>query len=105
MQNQMQELVEDLDTEKDSRHKAEKQKSDLSEELEALKSELEDSLDVTAAAQDLRGKREDELKDLKCTIDRNHKTYETQVTEMRTKHQHQIENFNEELENVRKVSK
>lgn len=73
------------------------------QELEALKTELEDSLDTTAAVQDLRAKREDELKDLKVTIDKNQKTYESQVADMRTKHQQQMEQFNEELENVRKV--
>jgi len=72
--------------------------------LEALKTELEDSLDTTAAVQDLRSKREDELKDLKVTIDRNQKTYEVQVGDMRSKHQQQMEQFNEELESVRKVS-
>ena len=72
--------------------------------MEALKTELEDSLDTTAAVQDLRSKREDELKDLKVTIDRNQKTYEVQVGDMRSKHQQQMEQFNEELESVRKVS-
>ena len=45
--------TEDLETEKLARAKAEKQKRDLNEELEALKNELLDSLDVTAAQQDL----------------------------------------------------
>ncbi|XP_053393233.1 myosin-10-like isoform X7 [Mercenaria mercenaria] len=103
MSNQIQELAEDLDTERDARQKAEKQKKDLNEELEALKTELEDSLDTTAAVQDLRVKREDELKDLKGTIEKNQKTYETQVADMRSKHQQQMEQFNEELENVRKT--
>lgn len=75
------------------------------QELEALKTELEDSLDTTAAVQDLRAKREDELKDLKVTIEKNQKTYEVQVADMRSKHQQQMEQFNEELENVRKVQK
>jgi len=38
------------------------------------------------------------------TIDRNQKTYEVQVGDMRSKHQQQMEQFNEELESVRKVS-
>ena len=37
-----------------ARNKAEKQKRDLNEELEALKNELLDSLDTTAAQQELR---------------------------------------------------
>lgn len=48
------ELQEDLESEKICRSKAEKLKRDLSEELEALKTELEDTLDTTAAQQELR---------------------------------------------------
>lgn len=54
LQAQMSELQEDLDSEKIARNKAEKLKRDLSEELEALKTELEDTLDTTAAQQELR---------------------------------------------------
>lgn len=54
MQAQLSELQEDLESEKLARNKAEKLKRDLSEELEALKTELEDTLDTTAAQQELR---------------------------------------------------
>lgn len=54
MQAQLSELQEDLESEKQARSKAEKLKRDLSEELEALKTELEDTLDTTAAQQELR---------------------------------------------------
>ena len=54
LQAQMSELQEDLETEKASRSKAEKLKRDLGEELEALKTELEDTLDTTATQQELR---------------------------------------------------
>lgn len=54
LQAQIAELQEDFESEKASRNKAEKQKRDLSEELEALKTELEDTLDTTAAQQELR---------------------------------------------------
>merc|ERR1711892_444054 len=43
-----------VDEEAASKANAEKQKRDLNEELEALKNELLDSLDVTAAQQELR---------------------------------------------------
>lgn len=58
MESQLTELQEDLEAEKVARAKAEKQKRDLNEELEALKNELLDSLDSTAAQQELRAKRE-----------------------------------------------
>lgn len=54
LQAQLCELQEDMELEKQARNKAEKLKRDLSEELEALKTELEDTLDTTAAQQELR---------------------------------------------------
>lgn len=48
LESQFTDLQEDLEAEKLARSKAEKQKRDLNEELEALKSELLDSLDTTA---------------------------------------------------------
>ena len=51
IESQLSELQEDLESEKNMRGKAEKQKRDLNEELEMLKNELLDSLDTTAAQQ------------------------------------------------------
>lgn len=58
LESQLTEIQEDLEVERNARGKAEKQKRDLNEELEALKNELLDSLDTTAAMQELRSKRE-----------------------------------------------
>lgn len=54
LEAQLSELQEDLELEKQARAKAEKHRRDLGEELEALKTELEDTLDSTAAQQELR---------------------------------------------------
>ena len=54
MEAQLSELQEDLDLERQARAKAEKHRRDLGEELEALKTELEDTLDSTATQQELR---------------------------------------------------
>lgn len=54
MEAYISDLQEDLDSERAARNKAEKQKRDLGEELEALKTELEDTLDSTATQQELR---------------------------------------------------
>lgn len=48
------ELQEDLEAERAARGKVEAARRDLGEELNALRSELEDSLDTTAAQQELR---------------------------------------------------
>lgn len=52
--SQVSELKEEVDNERGMRERAEKQRRDLSEELEALRTELEDTLDSTAAQQELR---------------------------------------------------
>ena len=54
LEGHISDLQEDLDSERVARNKAEKTKRDLGEELEALKSELEDTLDSTATQQELR---------------------------------------------------
>lgn len=54
LEAQLSELQEDLELERQARVKAEKHRRDLGEELEALKTELEDTLDSTAAQQELR---------------------------------------------------
>lgn len=48
------ELQEDLEAERSARAKVEAARRDLGEELNALRTELEDSLDTTAAQQELR---------------------------------------------------
>lgn len=48
------ELQEDLEAERTARGKVEAARRDLGEELNALRTELEDSLDTTAAQQELR---------------------------------------------------
>ena len=69
----------------------------LLQELEALKSELEDSLDTTAAVQDLRNKRESEVMQLKQELDAEAKKHEQVVVEFRSKHQTQLEAVNEQV--------
>lgn len=57
----MSELTEEVENERLSKDRIEKQKRDLSEELEALRTELEDTLDTTAAQQELRSVMQEKL--------------------------------------------
>lgn len=52
--SQVSELKEEVENERVKRERAEKQRRDMGEELEALRTELEDTLDTTAAQQELR---------------------------------------------------
>merc|ERR1719328_502243 len=103
METQLSEVVEDLEAEKDARNKAEKQKRDLNEELEALKNELLDSLDVTAAQQELRTARERELANTKKSLEEATSNHEQSMTEMRHKHSQDISQLNNQLDQVRKT--
>jgi myosin heavy chain 9/10/11/14 len=75
------------------------------QELEALKSELEDSLDQTAAQQEVRNKREQEVLQLKKALEEELKNNEAQLQETRHKHAQQLEQVTSELENTKKVRK
>ncbi|XP_067006005.1 myosin heavy chain, non-muscle isoform X2 [Anabrus simplex] len=103
LESQLAELQEDLEAEKAARSKAEKQKRDLNEELEALKNELLDSLDTTAAQQELRTKRELELATLKKTLEEETSVHEVSLADMRHKHSQELAAINEQLESVKKA--
>jgi len=103
MEAQLAEVVEDLDAEKEARNKAEKQKRDLNEELEALKNELLDSLDVTAAQQELRTAREKELVNIKKSLEEEAASHEQGIAEMRHKHTHEVSQLNNQLDTIKKA--
>lgn len=68
-----------------------------------MKSELEDSLDTTAAAQDLRQKREVEVTELKKQLEDAARTHDVQLQDLRHKHTQQLEQVNEQLDQTKKV--
>lgn len=102
LESQLGEVVEDLEAEKEARNKAEKQKRDLNEELEALKNELLDSLDTTAAQQELRTAREKELANFKKSLEDETANHEQSVAEMRHKHSHELTTLNNNIDLLKK---
>ena len=72
--------------------------------MEALKSELEDSLDTTAAVQELRNKREHEVVQLKKAYEDEAKHHEQAVTEVKHRYTAQVEAVNEQLDQAKRVS-
>ena len=72
--------------------------------MESLKSELEESIDTTAAAQDMRNKREDELMKLKRSKEEETATHEAAMLQLRQKHTQAAEELNVELETTKKVT-
>jgi myosin protein heavy chain len=90
-QNQNQELKEDLDAEKLSRSKADKHRRDLSEELESLKTELEEGMDHATKNTEITIKREQEIMQVKQDLDMEKANFDKALHDARTKHSNQIE--------------
>ncbi|XP_077387392.1 myosin-14-like isoform X1 [Festucalex cinctus] len=97
------ELQEDLEAERSARAKVEVAKRDLGEELNALRSELEDSLDTTAAQQELRAKREQEVAMLKKSMEEEGRSHEAQIQDLRQKHGQVVEELSEQMEQAKRV--
>uniref|UniRef100_A0A8C5XMC6 Myosin heavy chain 14 n=1 Tax=Microcebus murinus TaxID=30608 RepID=A0A8C5XMC6_MICMU len=99
------EAQEDLEAERAARAKAEKQRRDLGEELEALRGELEDTLDSTNAQQELRSKREQEVTELKKALEEETRVHEVAVQELRQRHGQALGELAEQLEQARRVGR
>ena len=72
-------------------------------ELETLKTELEESIDTTTAAQDMRNKRESELAALKRSVEEETAAHEAAMGQLRQKHAQLVEELNVQLETTKKV--
>ncbi|NP_082297.1 myosin-14 isoform X2 [Mus musculus] len=96
------EAQEDLEAERVARAKAEKQRRDLGEELEALRGELEDTLDSTNAQQELRSKREQEVTELKKALEEESRAHEVSMQELRQRHSQALVEMAEQLEQARR---
>ncbi|XP_038608204.1 myosin-14 isoform X2 [Tachyglossus aculeatus] len=96
------EAQEDLDVERVARAKAEQQRRDLGEELEALRGELEDTLDSTNAQQELRSKRELEVSELKKALEEEARSHEAVVQELRQRQTQALGELGEQLDQARR---
>merc|ERR1712212_603193 len=93
----------DLEAERAHRKKAETQKRDLSEELEALKTELMDAEDKGLAAEEVKSKREDDLMKLKDLLVKEQAQREKDVQDARVKQTALAEQLNEQLDQVNRT--
>ncbi len=101
--SQLQEVQDDLESEKEARVKVEKQRRLLNDELEHLQDTLEESESSTVAQQEIRAQRENELAQFKRTLEEEMSGHEGAVASMRNKHSKVIEDLNEQLESAHKV--
>uniref|UniRef100_A0A8C5AH92 Myosin, heavy chain 11b, smooth muscle n=1 Tax=Gadus morhua TaxID=8049 RepID=A0A8C5AH92_GADMO len=83
--------------------RVEKANRELGEELNSLRSELEDSLDSTAAQQELRARREQEVAALKRSLEQEVQASQARLQELRSKHSQTLEEVKEQLEQTKRV--
>lgn len=101
-QSQVAELQEDLDSSRQSQAKAEKERRAMKEELEALKTQLMDSIDITTTHQQMTFQREQEVGALKKNLEDEVTQHNLQISDLRAKHSKIIEDLNEQLDSTRK---
>ena len=92
-----------MESEKEARVKVEKQRRQLNDELENLRDTLEESESSTAAQQEIRTKRENELAQLKKTLEDEASSHESAVGALRHKHNKAMDDLNEQMESLKKV--
>ena len=98
----LEELESDLEGERNSRAKAEKTRHTLSREIEELSEKLEESGNATAAAMEVNKKREAELYKLKQELDDSTLKHETNLANMRQKHNSIISEIGDQIDQLNK---
>ncbi|TGZ64912.1 hypothetical protein CRM22_006176 [Opisthorchis felineus] len=99
----IQELKEDLESERKARDKAEEAKRDLTEEVEAMRLELIDSGSNTVAQTEALHKYEAEVSNLRRQLDAQSSAHEAAIMELRKNHAVSLDAVTEQLEQAKKA--
>lgn len=92
-----------MDSEKEARVKVEKQRRQLNDELEHLRDSLEESESSTAAQQEIRTQRENDLSLLKRNLEEETLAHENALSALRHKSTKALDESNENTETMKKV--
>lgn len=96
-------LVFQIEAERGSRVKAEKQRSDLARELEELGERLEEAGGATSAQIELNKKREAELSKLRRDLEEANIQHETTLANLRKKHNDAVAEMGEQIDTLNKL--
>ncbi|TKS91341.1 Myosin-4 Myosin heavy chain 2b [Collichthys lucidus] len=97
------ELEEEIETERSARAKVEKQRSDLSRELEELTERLEEAGGATAAQAEMNKKREAEFLKLRRELEECSLQHDATSAALRKKHADSVAELGEQLDNIQRV--
>ncbi|XP_067673665.1 myosin heavy chain, striated muscle-like [Haliotis asinina] len=103
LQNRLDEYEQELESEKQTRGKVERQRMDLARELEELHERLDEAGGATAAQIELNKKREQELVKLRREMEETNMHHEAQVATMRKKHADSANDMSEQIDMLQKI--
>ena len=102
-QARVEEMEEELEAERQARSKAERQRSDLSRELENLGERLLEAGGATSAQLELNKKREAELNKLRKDLEEIHIQQEATLISLKKKHQDALSEMTEQIDQLNKI--
>merc|ERR1712001_163012 len=97
------ESEEELEAERQSRAKAERQRSDLARELESLGERLNEAGGATHAQVELNKKREAEVGKLRKDLEEANIQHETTLISLKKKHQDAVAEMSEQIDQLSKM--
>ena len=102
-QARIEELEEELEAERAARAKVEKQRADLSRELEDISERLEEAGGATAAQIEMNKKREAEFQKLRRDLEESTLQHEATAATLRKKHADSVADLGEQIDNLQRV--
>merc|ERR1719400_190192 len=103
VQGRVEEMEEELEAERQARAKAERQRSDLSRELESLGERLSEAGGATIAQVELNKKRENEVGKLRKDLEEAKIQHESTLMNLKKKHQDAVAEMSEQIDTLSKM--
>ena len=103
MQQNLDEVSEELEAEKQARNKSEKLRADLNRELDELTERLEEAVAGTVSHIDLNKKQEAELIKLRKSLGEAYMQHESSSAQLRKKHQEALNDMAEQIEKLQRA--
>lgn len=102
-QARIEELEEEIEAERAARAKVEKQRADLSRELEEISERLEEAGGATAAQIEMNKKREAEFQKLRRDLEESTLQHESTAAALRKKQADSVAELGEQIDNLQRV--
>ena len=102
-QARIEELEEEIEAERAARAKVEKQRADLSRELEEISERLEEAGGATSAQIEMNKKREAEFQKLRRDLEESTLQHEATAAALRKKQADSVAELGEQIDNLQRV--